>query len=394
MSIALESRSEIAHHKAVSFIQAKSRVRSAFKKQFVWLMAFAAWMLIGLSFTFNYYLFSGHYVEIFKKPPTFSEMMLWELPYWIIWAALAPIVFRLTRRFRLDRANWHVSLMVHISACVFISILHRAIYLILGWMLHVAAFRRVSSISELYGFLFFFNLPTGFMSYGTILLISQVVDFYHSYREKELKASQLKAELAQSQLKALRAQLHPHFLFNTLNSISALLEEDSEAADEMIARLGDFLRMTLDSSASQQVTLAQELEFLRCYLDIERVRFQDRLSVRIDIESQAMDAKVPNLILQPIVENALRHGVTSRFESGEIEVRAYRAGDRLSVQIRDNGPGLVEGFREGIGLANTRARLETLYADSYRFELKDAAGGGLAVRLEIPFLVEKTAVTV
>ncbi|HEY7544480.1 MAG TPA: histidine kinase, partial [Blastocatellia bacterium] len=238
----------------------KSRLRQTLKTQFVWLMAFAAWMIIGLSFTFNYYLFSGHYVEIFKKPPTFSEMMLWELPYWLIWAGLAPIIFHLTRRFRLERDNWPASLLVHFSACVFISILHRAIYLILGWILHVAAFRRVSSIPELYRFLFFFNLPTGFMSYGTILLISQVVDFYHSSQEKELKASQLKAELAearlqaaQSQLQALRAQLHPHFLFNTLNSISALLEEDVEAADEMIARLGDFLRMTLDSAAAQQV---------------------------------------------------------------------------------------------------------------------------------------------
>lgn len=378
----------------------KIRFREALKTQFVWLMVFAGWMIIGLSFTFNYYLFSGHYVEIFKKPPTFGEMMLWELPYWIIWAGLAPLIFRLTRRFRLERDNWPVSLMVHLSACVFLSVLHRAIYLILGWILHVAAFRRVSSISELYSFLFFFNLPTGFMSYGTILLVSQVVDFYHSSQEKELKASQLKAELAEArlqaaeaQLQALRVQLHPHFLFNTLNSISALLEEDPEAADEMIARLGDFLRMTLDSAAAQQVTLAQELESLGCYLDIERVRFQDRLSVAIDIEPQALASKVPNLILQPIVENAIRHAIAPRFTPGSIEIRAHLSGDMLSIQIKDNGPGLGESFREGIGLANTRARLECLYGDAHRFELKNATEGGLVVDVEIPFVTEDAPAT-
>ncbi len=364
-------------------------------------MVFLAWMTIGLSFTFNYYLFSDHYVEIFKKPPSFGEMLLWELPYWIIWAGLAPLIFRLTRRFRLDRDNWPVSLMVHISACVFLSILHRAIYLILGWMLHVAAFRRVSSVSELYSFLFFFNLPTGFMSYGTILLVSQAVDFYHSSQEKELKASQLKAELAEARLQAaeaglqaLRTQLHPHFLFNTLNSISALLEEDPEAADEMIARLGDFLRMTLDSSAAQQVTLAEELEFLRCYLDIERVRFQDRLSVSIDITPQTLALKVPNLLLQPIVENAIRHAIAPRFTPGSIEIRACQSGSALSIQIKDDGPGLGENFREGIGIANTRARLERLYGDAHRFEMKNAKEGGLVVSVEIPFITSDTTATV
>lgn len=379
----------------------KARLRETFKTQFVWLMVFLAWMTIGLSFTFNYYLFSDHYVEIFKKPPSFGEMLLWELPYWIIWAGLAPLIFRLTRRFRLDRDNWPVSLMVHISACVFLSILHRAIYLILGWMLHVAAFRRVSSVSELYSFLFFFNLPTGFMSYGTILLVSQAVDFYHSSQEKELKASQLKAELAEARLQAaeaglqaLRTQLHPHFLFNTLNSISALLEEDPEAADEMIARLGDFLRMTLDSSAAQQVTLAEELEFLRCYLDIERVRFQDRLSVSIDITPQTLALKVPNLLLQPIVENAIRHAIAPRFTPGSIEIRACQSGSALSIQIKDDGPGLGENFREGIGIANTRARLERLYGDAHRFEMKNAKEGGLVVSVEIPFITSDTTATV
>ena len=161
----------------------------------------------------------------------------------------------------------------------------------------------------------------------------------------------------------------------------------------MLARLGDFLRMTLDNSGAEQVTLQQELEFLRCYLEIERVRFHDRLTINIDVDSEALEARVPNLILQPIVENAIRHGIVRRLGSGLIEIVGKREGDRLRLRVVDNGPGISPnsafdtGVREGLGLANTRARLEQLYGSDYRFELVDANGGGLQVRVEIPFEV-------
>ncbi|HET8677491.1 MAG TPA: histidine kinase [Blastocatellia bacterium] len=190
-------------------------------------------------------------------------------------------------------------------------------------------------------------------------------------------------------------QLHPHFLFNTLNSVSALLDEDVEAADEMLARLGDLLRMTLTNSGAQEVTLQEELEFLRCYLEIERVRFQDRLTIQMDIDPQALDALVPNLILQPIVENAIRHGIASRINPGRIEIRAARAGDALQLQVKDNGPGiqtksdLAVTSREGVGLSNTRARLKQLYGPRHRFELSDAVGGGLLLTIEIPFQMDR-----
>jgi LytS/YehU family sensor histidine kinase len=197
----------------------------------------------------------------------------------------------------------------------------------------------------------------------------------------------LEGQLAQAQLQALKMQLHPHFLFNTLNSISALLHKDVDAADEMIGELGDFLRMTLENDGAQTVRLEQELEFLKSYLEIERVRFQDRLTIGFAIDPDTLDAYVPNLILQPIIENAIRYAIAPRAEQGMIEVSARQKNGRLRITVRDDGPGLTHGngFTEGIGLANTRARLRQLYEGSHEFQLTNSVQGGLGVTLEIPF---------
>ena len=362
----------------------------------LWALVLIGWLLIALSFAFNYYFFARHYVAIFEHPPTLGQMLVWELPYWLLWAGLGPVIFWLAQRFPIDRERWFGNSLLHILACVGLAIAHRAIYLIIGWLLNVAAYQNLRSIRELHSSDILFNLPTGFMSYGTIFLVSYVIDYYRRHQEEELKISRLKAELAEAklqvteaQLQALKMQLHPHFLFNTLNSISALLDEDVDAADQMLARLGDFLRMTLENSGAQQVTLQEELEFLRCYLEIERVRFHDRLTVSMHIDPETLDARVPNLILQPIVENAIRHGIVSRIAPGEIEISATRVGDSLELRVKDNGPGLhrygAAIVKEGLGLGNTRARLEQMYHSSHHFDMTDAPEGGLKVTLEIPF---------
>jgi sensor histidine kinase YesM len=364
----------------------------------LWFAVIIGWTLVGLSFTLNYYLFSDHYVAIFKQPPSLRQMLIWELPYWFLWAALSPVVFRITLRFPFERGRILRSSFVHALACISLSLIHRAIYLIVGWLLHVAVYRRLASISEVFSFLLLFNLPTGFMSYGTILLVSYAIAYYRQHREEELRISRLERELAQAQLQttqaqlqSLKMQLQPHFLFNTLNSISTLLEEDVEAADEMIARLGDFLRLTLDNSGAQEVTLQQELEFLRCYLEIEQVRFHDRLTVTMQIDPETFEARVPNLILQPIVENAIRHGIIGRAGRGLIEISACRSNGMLQLRVRDNGPGLsaeVSGDANktrGLGFALTKERLERLYAGEQKFLLDDVVEGGLQVTLEFPF---------
>ncbi|HSE37611.1 MAG TPA: histidine kinase, partial [Blastocatellia bacterium] len=237
----------------------------------------------------------------------------------------------------------------------------------------------------------YFMTDYGVMLYWLILLISYSFNYQRRYREGEVRATRLEAQLAQAQLQALKMQLHPHFLFNTLHSISALVHKNVDAADKMIARLGDFLRLTLENSGAQEVSLQEELEFLKCYLEIERIRFQDRLTVQMDIEPQALGATLPNLILQPIVENAIRHGISTRTCPGRIEIEARRLNGTLQVQVTDNGPGLPSDsntgsiVKAGVGLANTQARLKQLYGDQHRLDLSNAAGGGLTVILEIPF---------
>jgi len=182
-------------------------------------------------------------------------------------------------------------------------------------------------------------------------------------------------------------QIHPHFLFNTLNSIAALLHKDVEAADRMIARLGDFLRLTLKRSDAQTVDFEQELEFLKCYLDIEHIRFQDRLTVEMDIDPQTLELMVSNLILQPIVENAVRHGASRQTGSGQLTIRAHQQSNRLIMQVEDNGPGLKmnpNGGLSGIGLSNTRARLEQFYGEDFSLQMANSTGRGATVTLNVP----------
>jgi two-component system LytT family sensor kinase len=213
--------------------------------------------------------------------------------------------------------------------------------------------------------------------------------YYQRFREREVQAAELRRELVEARLDALRMQLNPHFLFNTLHAISALIHEDPETADRMVARLSELLRLSLDASKAQEVPLTEELDFLDRYLEIEQTRFGDRLRIEKQIAPEVREALVPYLILQPLVENAIRHGIEPREETGHLLISARRDNGQLDLRIRDNGSGLPESAsvptRQGIGLANTRSRLGHLYGQDYGFDLAPAPGGGLEARLTIPF---------
>ena len=223
--------------------------------------------------------------------------------------------------------------------------------------------------------------------YWAIFAVGQIINYHRDARERDVRASQLEAKLAQTQLQVLKMQLQPHFLFNTLNAIAALIHQDVELADRMIARLGDLLRSTLENANQQEVSLQQELDFIQPYLEIEKARLGARLSVHLDIDPAARDAKVPNLILQPLVENAIRHGIAPRPEPGRIDIAARRDNGSLHLSVMDDGPGLTleEAPRSGIGLANTRARLQKLYGDRQQLQLGPGSGGGLRVEITIPY---------
>jgi two-component system LytT family sensor kinase len=369
------------------------------------LLLLGVWTLIGL--TFASLSFFGTLAISDPRSVDFVGIFVWNLLAFYLWALLTPLIALLARRYRLDRQHWPRSLVfVHLPASLLFPALHLCLYLPLFWLAGGMATKEYTSYFSIFRYHLFANLSVTVSIYWLVLIAINALDYYQSFRVAEVKASELRAQLAQAQLRALKMQLHPHFLFNTLNSISALLHRDAEAADQMVARLGDFLRLTLENSGDQEVTLEQEMEFLRCYLEIEIVRFHDRLSVETEIEPQTLRARVPNLILQPLVENAIRHGISRQSAPGRLVIRATRRDGRLLLQVEDNGPGLSlisEGSSSataaaaatrphtatgGVGLANTRARLEHLYGAEHRLELTRATPRGMLVTLEIPFQLE------
>jgi len=220
-------------------------------------------------------------------------------------------------------------------------------------------------------------------SYATNWQERLATSFSRATEERE----QLEARLARAQLQSLRLQLHPHFLFNTLNTINALIGTDRHAAERVISGLSELLRMSLSSASEQEVTLAKELELLAHYIEIQQIRFQDRLTVNFRIDPDARYALVPNLMLQPLVENAIRHGIAPRAAPGHVVVTAARRGDRLELSVVDDGVGekASRDHRDGVGLGNTRARLLSLYGSDHRFEAGGASAGGFAVHIEIPY---------
>jgi two-component system LytT family sensor kinase len=300
---------------------------------------------------------------------------------WYVWGLLAPIVIWLARTLPIGGDRWKRNLTAHIGASLAMTVAH---WQINNWSLHYLL-KRPASLALVY--VFHSNLIT----YWIIVGATCGYDYYVRYRREELRAAQLSEQLAQTQLQALRAQFHPHFLFNTLNAISALVHRDPMAADRMIARLSELLRVILEEVGVQRVPLAKELEFLERYLEIEQARFADRLTIKFCIAPETLSAHMPYLILQPIVENSIRHGIAPRACAGTIEVRATRERDLLVVEVRDDGVGIHRDTqtipRKGTGLSNVRRRLESLYGENCRFEFKNGSAGGVEVTLAIPFYV-------
>jgi two-component system, LytTR family, sensor kinase len=342
------------------------------------------WSLVALFFCGQVYFIR----QLMDHPEQWKGPFFQQISYCVLWALATPLVIHLARRFPVERSSWRRSLPIHIIACSVLSFALMCIYSISLFLWINWGIKPYSALNTLRSAIFDFSQAIGI--YCLIILIVHALNYYRRYQAEVLSRSQIQSQLSQAQLQALKMQLHPHFLFNTLHSISALLNEDTEAARSMIARLGDFLRLTLENSGTQEVSLQKEMDFLKCYLEIERIRFQDRLTTLLDVEPQALDVQVPNLILQPIVENAIRHGIAPRSTPGQIEIQAKHFNGMLRIRVRDNGPGLsvnpiikrVNG--KGLGLANTRARLEQLYGAAHHFELVNAPDGGLIVTLDIP----------
>jgi LytS/YehU family sensor histidine kinase len=300
-----------------------------------------------------------------------------QLGEWWLWAALTPVVVWVARRWPL-RSFWPPApILVHVAAGAVLA------------FFKTVADRRVRGLIT--GFMPYFLISTvtfQFIIYWVIVAVVHAVDGIRRERERERRAAQLETSLAEARLELLRAQLHPHFLFNTLNAIAEFVHESPSTADRLIGALGDLLREA--TNGRQQIALAAEIDLLRRYVEIQQARFEDRLDLRIDADRDALAAMVPSFLLQPIVENSIRHGLTgptgpSTARAGTIAIEARTAGDRLRIDVRDTGAGLPDaGAREGFGLGGTRARLRALYGDRARVDVRNADGAGVLVTIEMP----------
>ena len=353
---------------------------SVARRPIPWGLIFGAWTAYGVVQAAEGFI---NY-QIRGTPVLWWQPLLAQLPQAFVWALATPGIMWLGRRFPIVGPRWPQHVALHLLISVSFVFLQDV-----GYAYHISNIwpspRPVMAMALQ---LFVVWALSDGMLYWMVLVVTYAVDHYRRFRERELTAAQLETQLAQADLQALKMQLQPHFLYNALHTIGSLVRTgDRENAVRVVAGLGGLLRLVLDHAAQQEVPLKQELDFIRSYLEIEQIRFRDRLQVTIQAEPDVLDAKVPHLILQPLVENAIRHGIAPHLFASKVTVAARRTNSRLELVVRDDGPGTGVGdtARPGIGLSNTRARLTRLYGDDFGLAVENAAGGGLEARLELPF---------
>jgi signal transduction histidine kinase len=337
----------------------------------------AAWIVFGVIFTGQRLAYTA---QILGQPMPLEQAAGISFTASAIWALVTVLVFVLSRRFPLDRRPRLAKLALHAVAGVLLSAFEAAVESVItvmaGWF---PPDRMLEN--------FYQGFPFNFVIYWLVAGVAHGMMFYRRYRQSDAEAASLAARLAHAELQALKSQLHPHFLFNALNTISALMHRDVKAADRMLVRLSELLRAALDHTSEQEVMLAEELNFLESYLEIEQTRLAERLTVEVDVPPNVLDAIVPHMILQPLVENAIRHGVAPRAVPGTVTIRARGRRDMLDLEVSDDGPGMPadRSPNGGLGLANTRARLHQFYGENFTFEPRNRAEGGFRVSLSIPF---------
>ena len=350
----------------------------------------AVWAVLGVIYVGPIYM----EVRAERMGHSAVRVFAWGILTWLVWAALTPAITWVARRFPLIDGAWKKNLLVHLPAFLLTSIVHSAAATAIN--LSIDPFDSMGESPKTFWARFLLRAPGSFGSdllvYGVVIGICYALDYYRKYREREVLATQLEAQLAQAQLDSLRMQLHPHFLFNTLNSIVGLVRDNkNQAAVSMLVGLSDLLRHTLDHSARQEIELREEIAFTKLYLSIQEMRFSDRLRLEFDIDPASAKALVPNLILQPLTENALRHGIARNAASGVVGISSEVRGGHLRLLVYDDGAGLPDDWQmkgsAGIGLANTAARLQQLYDDNHQFDIRNRDGGGVEVVIVIPLRV-------
>ncbi len=314
-------------------------------------------------------------------------IQLFELPNYGTWAALSPLILLFGGRFPLEKNLWKSRVPLTIAFGLLISFVQAIPQEVVNVTIDTSP-THAKTISHSITNHIIPQMPLKFLIFCSVLGMGYAFDFYRQFQERDARLSQTEKRLVQAKLEALKSQLQPHFLFNTLNAVSALVEKDPAASRRMIARLSELLRLTLDSQEQHEITLESELALLKHYLEIEQIRFEDRLQVNYNIATETHRALVPNMILQPLVENAIKHGVQKQRSGGVINISAHHENERLHLVVEDDGPGVdfdAETFQRGVGLKNTQSRLRQLYGEDHSFSLENAGETGLKVRISLPY---------
>jgi signal transduction histidine kinase len=341
-----------------------------------YLLALAAWPVVTLAVAIQNYV----YRTGFHLPVTWFDALRYPAVEFFFWAIAAPILYDLALKFPLSRVTWTRNAPILFGFALATDVIHGIYRGPLHWFIYPRIPEMASvTTAELIKYYAVANLVGDAGWVATIIAVAHLVMSSQRYAARE-------REWTADRLQVLEAQLHPHFLFNTLNSIATLMHEDVDAADEMMAKLATLLRRTLNRNGAYEITLKEELEILEIYLDIQRTRFEDRLTTVVDADPAVLGAMVPRLILQPLVENAVRHGIAHRTGPGRIEVRAWRENGTLKMTVLNDGAGwdpraLSDG---GLGLANTRARLAQHFQNHYEFDLREGGDGGALAEIAVP----------
>jgi two-component system, LytTR family, sensor kinase len=350
-----------------------------------WILILCAWTIVGLLFTVREIVVAkahgGHVSWVIVGTI--------ELVYWNVWAACTPLVIALAKRFPLTGPRFasHIathtvtSFMMALLGSVTAYFLSRGLLGLLFRMTDPGALRLLSTFTVSVLSMSF----TGVLTYWLVVGLYQSVHFYQAAMERQTRAAQLETQLSHAELENLKSQLHPHFLFNSLHTIGVLMQEDVDAASHLLVSLGDLLRMALERRENE-ITLQSELEFVSKYLEIEQTRFHDRLKVHMDVPTDLLGIYVPSLALQPLVENAIKHGISVDSAAGRLEIAAQRNNGRVSLRVRDDGPGPAPGsrLRFGVGLNNVQSRLKQLYGEESSLELTRGDGRGCEAIITIP----------
>ena len=357
-------------------------MRSILKK---WLLILSIWTIAGLLYGAQSY----YYRSSVGQEVSLASVLLYDTSFFVLWTFFTPLLITLARRFPLERSRWISRSLVHLILAIALAFVQRLFFNAIFMPM-----RQTPSRPFTWESLYLSTVATfdyGVLIYFIVMFVCHALDYYQQLQAEQTRSARMQAELATAQLKSLQMQLHPHFLFNTLNTIAVLIREDPPAANRMVELLSDLLRHTLQNSSLPEVTLRNELEFLRNYLQIEQTRFGDRLRIEMKIDSGTLDALVPNLILQPLVENAIRHGVAKHRKSGLVEIAAEQKNGELHLQIRNTCGSLItppsDWNGEGVGLRNTRRRLQSLYGDAGRLELSVTENNEVLASVIMPLRV-------